>query len=993
MMKEQKNNWRALSKFRPVSIILALCLLTQNGLAQGWSFVIATSTSDALNSYNDVPYIPDFNGEDLHIAIYAPDAAGTSFQFVSFNEAQGWLGLRTQPNPAGGQSGKSHIPVANYMLAQDTTLVLTQEVNSATGRHFAYLGRYYKDTEEEFPPPVPGTQDWHRPLLTGSTEDFRITEMSATADDQLILAGTITPNSSNPDSTHNPFLLKFTEEAGITWFQELPFPGEEEETVRAVLAIDGGYWVLINTPSEPWILKTDALGNLEWETPLNPGSLDRAEDITLTSSGAIAIIGQTLADDLYVMMVDQEGIPLWQQTYAGSAYASSAGKGIIEDVAGDLVVVGNVVLQPSMDQKAVLAKFTPAGKPLWERAFGQNADRAYDFLAINKTPSEQYLMGGRIAGFNNPNMTGAYVVKTDTLGLVRGAVIRGNVYHDLDADCQLSPDELPLEGWIVRASSDSLNFHGSTNENGDFEIPVIIEEGQEIDYTVSVSTPSNYWEAACTNDITLLVQYLDTLQVEFPIQSLVDCPAMEVETSSLTNFRLCDTTRLYFSYCNSGTATAEDATLEVTLPSFLTFLSATVEPSNIADSTYTFTLGDVPFNTCGSIEIEVAVICGEENLGEEACVAAAIFPDILCTVPGADWGGALLVADYECEDGEIQFRIENVGTGAMVETLEYVIIEDAVLLMQGNFELGPAQIEFPTPVPEGNSLYTLLAQQEPGAPGAPILSIGAGACAGENTTGLNQFDQNDGDPFTDLFCQPIIGPYDPNDKQAIPVGFGPEHGIHTNTDIQYTIRFQNVGTDTAFRVIIRDTITDKLDLSTLQPLAASHPYSWRFEDRTLVFSFYNIALPDSTTNPQASQGFISFKIGQQPDLPTETRIENKAEIYFDFNAPIVTNTTFHTVKKFIDLVTGSVEVAEVEWQVKVMPNPVYQGAKIQLTGGSFLGQVLHLNLYDMTGKQVQSVSSTSPEFWLDRGSLPSGIYVFRIEGETGLLATGKLILQ
>ncbi|MEL6969708.1 MAG: T9SS type A sorting domain-containing protein [Bacteroidota bacterium] len=989
-MKKQKNNWRALSKLTQLSLLGLFVILSQHGLAQGWTFAVSTGNSGALHNYNDVPYVPDFNGEHLHLAIYAPSAAGTRFQFLTVSEADDWLGLRSQPNPTGESNGRSHIPVANFMLDQDTILMLTQEVNTQTGQHSAYWGRFYRDAADASP--AIDQKDWYRPLLAGPVEDFRVTEMGATQDEQFFLAGTITPNSSNPDSTHNPFLVKFTKEAEVSWFQELPFPGEEEEAVKAVLDLDGGYWVLLNTPTEPWLLRTDALGNLEWETPLNPSSMDQAEDITLTSSGNLAITGQTISEDLYVMLVDQEGGPIWQQDFAGTAYANSVGKGIVEDVAGNLVVAGSVALNSSNDRKSVLAKFTPTGTPLWERTYGTRSNIAYEYLAINTTPSEQYLMGGRLIWDFDSNMRATYMVKTDTLGLTRGALIRGNVFHDPDTDCQPSPNELALEGWVVRVSSDSLSFHGVTNENGDFQIPIVVEEGQEIDYIVSVITPSNYWQA-CVNDIDLLVQYQDTLTVNFPMQSLVDCPAMEVEASSYTNFRLCDTTRLYFSYCNHGTTTAEDATLEVTLPSFLTFLSSSIAPSSIVDSVYTFALGDIPLNTCGSLEIEVAVICGEENIGEEACVAAAIFPNDICTIPGSNWGGALLVADYECEDGNVQFQIENIGTGPMVETLEYVIIEDAVLLMQGTFELDPTQIEFPTPVPQGNSLYTLLAQQEPGAPGAPILSIGAGACAEGSTTNLNQFDQNDGDPFTDIFCEPIVGPYDPNDKQANPAGFGPDHGIHSNTDIQYTIRFQNVGTDTAFRVIIRDTIADELDLSTLQPLAASHPYSWRFEDRTLVFSFYNIALPDSTTNPQASQGFISFKVSQHLDLPVETRIENTAEIYFDFNLPIVTNTTFHTVKKFIDLITGSVEVVEAEWQVKVMPNPVQQGARIKLEGDELQGQVFRLHLYDMTGKQLRSTSSSSPEFWLDRGLLPSGIYLFRIDGESGPLASGKLMMQ
>ena len=80
-------------------------------------------------------------------------------------------------------------------------------------------------------------------------------------------------------------------------------------------------------------------------------------------------------------------------------------------------------------------------------------------------------------------------------------------------------------------------------------------------------------------------------------------------------------------------------------------------------------------------------------------------------------------------------------------------------------------------------------------------------------------------------------------KQAIPSGFGAEHYILPNTDIQYTIRFQNTGTDTAFRVVILDTLAKALDPASITPGPASHPYSWRLEDEgVLRFTFNPIAL-------------------------------------------------------------------------------------------------------------------------------------------------------
>ena len=96
---------------------------------------------------------------------------------------------------------------------------------------------------------------------------------------------------------------------------------------------------------------------------------------------------------------------------------------------------------------------------------------------------------------------------------------------------------------------------------------------------------------------------------------------------------------------------------------------------------------------------------------------------------------------------------------------------------------------------------------------------------------LNQFPMGNGDPFSDQVCQPITGSYDPNDKQSFPTGIGPDHLVEPEWEIDYLIRFQNTGTDTAFTVVIRDTLSPFLDPSTVRPGAASHPYTWAWSSR------------------------------------------------------------------------------------------------------------------------------------------------------------------
>ena len=139
--------------------------------------------------------------------------------------------------------------------------------------------------------------------------------------------------------------------------------------------------------------------------------------------------------------------------------------------------------------------------------------------------------------------------------------------------------------------------------------------------------------------------------------------------------------------------------------------------------------------------------------------------------------------------------------------------------------------------------------------------------------------------------------FDPNDKAVEPAGIRTSGYVKANNEwMEYHIRFQNTGTDTAYYVMIRDTLDGDLDYRTLQPAGASHPYSLTVEDDSiLVYMFANIYLPDSTTNYAASQGYASFTVKQNASLPAGTEILNRAAIYFDFNAPIITNQVINTI--------------------------------------------------------------------------------------------------
>ncbi|MFK7926503.1 MAG: PKD domain-containing protein [Bacteroidia bacterium] len=152
----------------------------------------------------------------------------------------------------------------------------------------------------------------------------------------------------------------------------------------------------------------------------------------------------------------------------------------------------------------------------------------------------------------------------------------------------------------------------------------------------------------------------------------------------------------------------------------------------------------------------------------------------------------------------------------------------------------------------------------------------------------------------DSLAREILAPYDPNDMLVSPKGQLAQGYISSDDSVlTYTVRFQNVGNAPAQLVVIRDTIDSDLDALQFQPLGYSFPYLLQVEaDSILVFSFPAINLPDSASDPAGSQGFVQYSLPHRGTLAPFTEITNRAAIYFDYNAPIITNTVLNTIYLF-----------------------------------------------------------------------------------------------
>ena len=140
--------------------------------------------------------------------------------------------------------------------------------------------------------------------------------------------------------------------------------------------------------------------------------------------------------------------------------------------------------------------------------------------------------------------------------------------------------------------------------------------------------------------------------------------------------------------------------------------------------------------------------------------------------------------------------------------------------------------------------------------------------------------------------------YDPNFKQVFPFGACDVGYVKSDRELTYTVQFQNTGTAPALNVVVMDTLDSNLDIETFDIVTSKHKMITELIDgHILKFRFDNINLVDSSVSQEGSIGYIIFKISAKDDVASYTEVQNKVSIYFDFNEPVVTNSTLTT---FVD---------------------------------------------------------------------------------------------
>jgi uncharacterized repeat protein (TIGR01451 family) len=262
-------------------------------------------------------------------------------------------------------------------------------------------------------------------------------------------------------------------------------------------------------------------------------------------------------------------------------------------------------------------------------------------------------------------------------------------------------------------------------------------------------------------------------------------------------------------------------------------------------------------------------------------------------------------------------------------------------------------------------------------PTIPTVTLGQQLTNTASITPIDDYLLNNNSSLT----QTIVGSYDPNEKSESHGGRIVHSTFTSNDYLSYTIQFENTGTADAINVRVNDVLDAKLDETSIRMIAASHNYVLDRVGNVLNWKFDGINLPPSVPNTQIGHGSITFEIKPKTGYAVGDIIPNTANIYFDFNPAIVTNTCN---TEFVTTLRNDNFAFE---NFNFYPNPVKNTLTI-----SNASTINNLEITSVLGQKMLSKKVNELHTEINLSSLSNGIYFVKVTSE-GQEKTVKIIKE
>lgn len=215
------------------------------------------------------------------------------------------------------------------------------------------------------------------------------------------------------------------------------------------------------------------------------------------------------------------------------------------------------------------------------------------------------------------------------------------------------------------------------------------------------------------------------------------------------------------------------------------------------------------------------------------------------------------------------------------------------------------------------------------------------------------------------FNQTVVGSYDPND--IICIQGDVVDPSYIGEYLHYVINFENTGTAEAENVVVKTEVNpNDFDINSLRVLESSHNATIRIKNNILEIIFQTIMLDTG------GHGNVLLKVKSKENLVINDVVSKNANIYFDYNYPILTNdanTIFQTL-------SNSIPTKDLE--ISMYPNPATSVVNIEAEN-----TIKSVELYDVQGRIIQIRKTDSNEIMIDVSAYNSGIYFVKVTTNFG----------
>lgn len=873
------------------------------------------------------------------------------------------------------------------------------------------------------------TIEWQN-TIGGSVSDL-LNDVKVTPDGGYICIGGSTSGVSGDKTEPTQgvvdfWVIKLDATGNIQWQNTIGGSGNDQPEI-VIPTADGGYlcggWsdspISVDKTEDTlgvndiWLVKLDGSGTILWQNVIGGNKSDNLYDMKITPDGGYILAAASGSDisgdktepcqgmtDFWVLKLDAAGNIQWQNTIGGnsndylySVDLTNDGGYILGGVSSSNVSGDKTVPRYDIGYGDMwVVKLDALGNIQWQQSMG--GDETDQITAVIQTEDQGFLCAGDSRSGKTGNKTEAsmgdrdfWLVKLDASGQILWQNSIGGIAPDYLKFAVSIPDNQILAGGL--SSSGISGDKTEPNWNGDYWVMLLDGEGNLIwQNTIGGSSVDQATCAAFSPDKGLLIGgfsnsgisgdktevnvgpgwsdfWLVNLNFKYNIikgEIYADLNSNNSNDSGeplVAFYKTTESTSGNFTFSNRegkyGMAVSDSGFYQIQ-PDPLPYYSA-------SPSSHT-----IPFNGLFLTSVQNDFAMQPQGTVNDLCI------HVTPAAPFRSGFNASYIVNYSNQgtttlNPTIVFYPDDDLNYFSASVIPTTITPDSIVFNAGSL----------APLTSGNLIITFSISQ--GLPIGTLINSGAMILP---VTG-------DANPACNQHWWEVLttGSYDPNDILV-------NRHIIYDTEmaspplLEYIIRFQNTGNDTAFFVRLDNYFPSNLDLTTLQIVNSSHACDIRFQayDSTLYFWFNNILLPDSNTNEPMSHGYVKYRVRPLNTLITGDTIGNRANIYFDYNAPVATNTAVTEILQF-----NSVESVDGPEEIKVFPNPAKETVSVtyEITRAS----EVEIQLLSIIGETLSILKQKSDpgqhHFQLPSGHLPKGTYMIRVK-INGHTTVRKLII-